>query len=344
MNPTARSILVRVVILALTVCVAVLLYLDRFCLSFVVTYIREDLRLTSGQTGFLLGAFFLTYAFGQIPGGWLADRYGTRMMLAFYLAVWSVLTGLMGLATTFVALLLFRFGCGLFEAGAYPACAGLIRRWIPKYLQGLASGVVSIGGRIGGAVSPVMTAYLMAAFMPVSTSSLITASDILKPRKLARDVLLMSEADMPAHVRQAAKRLQSRLQSETSIAVHAVADLPSDADTTVPSTAESATPAQKIMAEAVNVWLKQPDLLEGINVESIRLKLNQQSIELLDKEPAERSAADSARLNRLVLEVMFPDSIRKLYGDSWQPVLMIYGAIGVLVALIFYSFYRDTPA
>src|SRR5205807_9921492 len=131
MTDITRPTFVRYAILILTVCVAVLLYLDRFCLSFVVNYIREDLRLTSGQTGFLLGAFFLTYAFGQIPGGWLSDRYGTRMMLAFYLAVWSLLTGLMGLATTFIMLLQFRFGCGLFEAVAYPACSGLIRRWIP---------------------------------------------------------------------------------------------------------------------------------------------------------------------------------------------------------------------
>src|SRR5262245_50951393 len=109
--PAAAPTSVRYIVLALTVVVAVLLYLDRYCLGYVTPYVRESLKLTSGQTEFMLSAFFLTYAFGQLPGGWLADRYGTRWMLSIYLAVWSVLTGLTGFADTFAVLLLLRFGC-----------------------------------------------------------------------------------------------------------------------------------------------------------------------------------------------------------------------------------------
>src|ERR1019366_10349354 len=97
-------------------------------------------------------AFSLTYAIGQIPGGWLSDRFGPRLTLALYLAIWSALTGLMGFVHGFLLLVLFRLGCGLFEAGAYPACAGLIRRWIPFEKRGLARGIASIGGRLGGTI------------------------------------------------------------------------------------------------------------------------------------------------------------------------------------------------
>src|SRR6476619_6614660 len=124
--PAVSPTRVRYIILALTVVVAVLLYLDRYCLGYVTPYVKESLRLTIGQTGFMLSAFFLTYAFGQLPGGWLADRFGTRWMLSIYLAAWSILTGLTGFADTFALILLLRLGCGLFDAGAYPACAGLI--------------------------------------------------------------------------------------------------------------------------------------------------------------------------------------------------------------------------
>src|ERR1043165_8568236 len=113
-----RPTSIRYVILALTVCVAVLLYLDRYCLGFVLNYIKENYRLTEGEARFLVGAFFYTYAFGQIPCGWLSDRFGVRLMLALYLAIWSTLTGLTGFAQGFVMLVMFRFGCGLFEAGA----------------------------------------------------------------------------------------------------------------------------------------------------------------------------------------------------------------------------------
>src|ERR1043165_2618241 len=120
MTESARPSSIRYIILALTVCVAVLLYLDRFCLGYVTPYVKEGLGLTSGETGDLLSAFFLTYAFGQLPGGWLADRYGTRRMLAIYLAIWSVLTALIGFANGFFMLLLLCFGCGVFAAGGCP--------------------------------------------------------------------------------------------------------------------------------------------------------------------------------------------------------------------------------
>ena len=197
MTTAGQPTRIRYIVLALTVCVAILLYLDRYCLGYVTPYVREGLKLTDGETGFMLGAFFLTYAFGQLPGGWLADRYGTRWMLSIYLAIWSVLTGLIGFADGYFLLLLLRFGCGLFEAGAYPACAGLIRRWIPYQQRGLASGIVSLGGRIGGAITPAITGYFIIVFMPVSAPSLIAepTHDILDPRGFARDVLLIPEKD-----------------------------------------------------------------------------------------------------------------------------------------------------
>ena len=79
MTDSQRPTSIRYVILALTVVVAVLLYLDRYCLGFVLPYIRENYHLSEGDTRFLISAFFYTYAFGQIPCGWLSDRFGTQI-------------------------------------------------------------------------------------------------------------------------------------------------------------------------------------------------------------------------------------------------------------------------
>ena len=97
------------------------------------------------------------------------------------------------------------------------------------------------------------------------------------------------------------------------------------------------------MAKMVNQWLVQPHLLDDIDLSPVKAKLNRQALDLLAKQPAQLSKDETTRLNRLLLEVLFPDSIRKLYGDSWQPVLMIYGTIGVLIAVVFFAFYRNTP-
>jgi len=340
--PAVQPTRVRYIVLALTVVVAVLLYLDRYCLGYVTPYVRESLKLTSGQTGFMLSAFFLTYAFGQLPGGWLADRFGTRWMLSSYLAVWSVLTALTGFADTFFVLLLLRFGCGLFEAGAYPACAGLIRRWFPYQQRGLASGIVSLGGRIGGAITPAVTGFFIILFMPVSTSSLITdpEKDILDPKGLAHDLLTGHMADDPT--------LLNRLVLETVVGrLHhkMTDDLPRElsviAETPI---GESPSPQQiHLLANTINSWLKEPDLFRGINVDDIKPKLTRQALVLLEDPDTPHNLDKTTRLNRNILEVAFPGKIRQVLGDGWPPVLLIYGIVGVVMAVVFFLFHRDTP-
>ncbi len=161
---SARPTRIRYGVMVLATFVAILLYLDRYCLSTADRDIKADLGLAEDQMALILGSFFFTYAFCQIPFGILSDRYGPRKMLTLYMLIWSALTGCIGLARGYVDLLFFRLGCGMFEAGAYPACAGIIRRWMPYPQRGLASGIVSLGGRIGGTITPKLTAFLMISF------------------------------------------------------------------------------------------------------------------------------------------------------------------------------------
>ncbi|MFO0849555.1 MAG: MFS transporter [Gemmataceae bacterium] len=157
-------------VIAATTFVAVMLYLDRVCLSIVGAQMRPNLGLTDDQFDWLLSSFFLTYALFQLPAGWVGDRYGPARVLAVYLCLWSVCTGLMGVATGFTGLLLLRLGCGLFEAGAYPLAAAIVGRSVPPADRGWASGWVAVGGRLGGAVAPVSTAWLAAAVVVPSAA------------------------------------------------------------------------------------------------------------------------------------------------------------------------------
>ncbi len=160
-HPESRPTNIRYVVLALTTMVAVLLYVDRICLSMVASTVKIDLSLSDDDMSYVLGSFFLTYAFAQVPAGWLSDRYGGRFMLGLYLAGWSLFTGFLGFAYSWAALIALRLGCGLFEAGAYPAAVGIVGRWFPFERRGVASGVVSVGGRLGGAAAPILTVGLV---------------------------------------------------------------------------------------------------------------------------------------------------------------------------------------
>ena len=73
-SPATRPTAVRYLVVGVTSLMSVLLYLDRFCVSFAEGFIQADLGLTDVQSGWMLSAFFWTYALAQVPTGWLTDR------------------------------------------------------------------------------------------------------------------------------------------------------------------------------------------------------------------------------------------------------------------------------
>ena len=107
---------------------------------------------------------------------------------------------------------------------------------------------------------------------------------------------------------------------------------------------QSSTEAQRqVVAEAVNGWIKTPNLFHGIDLTPIETKLNNQAHAALSDSSTAQNIDQTTRVNRYVLEVLFSGSIRQIFGDGWQPVLFIYGGIGVMVAVVFFAFHRDTP-
>ncbi len=141
---------VRWLVVFAAMSMAVLLYLDRFCVSLAADYIREDLRLTQKQIGWFMGAFFYSYALAQVPAGWLSDRFGARIMLVIYILSWSVFTAMIGAVYSFLLLMAARLACGLGQAGAYPTSASIVSKWVPFSERGMANAVIAFGGRVGG--------------------------------------------------------------------------------------------------------------------------------------------------------------------------------------------------
>ena len=124
-----------------------------------------------GRMSYVLGAFFFTYALFQIPIGTLADRYGARAVLAVSITAWSLVTAFTGLADSFASLLVIRLMLGVTESGAYPAAAGLIKRWAKPDERGRFSSVVALGGRLGGFIAPLLTAWLAVSLAGVGPTA-----------------------------------------------------------------------------------------------------------------------------------------------------------------------------
>jgi sugar phosphate permease len=156
---TEQPTYVRYWVVAATAFAALWMYIDRVCFSTLAPGIGEELGIDERDMSFVLGAFFFTYALFQIPVGSLADRYGPRIVLTVAIIAWSLCTAATALAIGAWALLFVRLALGACEAGAYPAAAGLVRRWATAEERGRLSSIVAFGGRIGGAAAPFLTAF-----------------------------------------------------------------------------------------------------------------------------------------------------------------------------------------
>lgn len=139
------------------------MYLDRICLGQIVASdsFKNHIRLTDNEIDWVKGAFFWAYALAQVPAGMLSDRFGARVLITLYIASWSLFTAATSFSWGFWTLLIARLGCGLAEAGYYPASSGLVTRWAHVDARGMASGAISWGGRVGGAVAPWLTASVI---------------------------------------------------------------------------------------------------------------------------------------------------------------------------------------
>lgn len=158
---------VRYHVIGATTLAAVMLYLDRICIAEIAKLkdFRLSLDLSDAQVGMVMSAFFFAYALAQVPAGWLSDRFGARRMLPIYIAVWSLSTMLTGLANGFIMLMIVRLLFGFAQAGCYPTAGSLIKRWIELPRRGTASSIVSFGGRLGGAIAPLLTAWLLKDYL-----------------------------------------------------------------------------------------------------------------------------------------------------------------------------------
>jgi sugar phosphate permease len=312
LTKSSRPTHVRYLIVLLTTAAAFILYLDRFCLSIIERFVKEDLQLSDDQIALLLSAFFWSYALAQVPSGWFSDRWGARRMLTLYIVLWSLATGLMGLTASFLVLLALRLGCGLAQAGAYPTSAGLLSNWVPLTRRGLASSVVAVGGRAGGVAAQVMTLPIMVALVPLATSSLLGPGDVENEAGLVK--ALSQTGDSPP------ARLAARIRELWPT---------------------PGGPSAGNLQADLNTVLRRPELFQPGDLKD--WSFPQQGKQLAARPVAERTASETERLNRLLLEAAYPKEVRKLYGLGWRPVVIAYGWAGIAIAFLFWLGFRDRP-
>lgn len=160
-TPKSKSSRVRWRVLLMLFILSVVTYLDRVCISTTAPAMMKDLGLSPIQMGMVFSIFIFGYALFEIPGGWMGDHWGARVVLTRIVLWWSFFTAATAYAWSLASLLVIRLLFGVGEAGAFPNCSSAISRWFPPTERARAQGTLLTGTRLGGAIAPGIVVLLM---------------------------------------------------------------------------------------------------------------------------------------------------------------------------------------
>ena len=142
-----RNSHIRYWVIAVLFIVSSISYASRSTFTFATVPLQKEVHLSPVQIGYIFSAFGWSYVAGQIPGGALLDRYGSRAVYLWAIVLWSIFTGLQAYATwlsfvpVMISLFMLRLALGFAECPSFPANARIVANWFPKSERGTASAI-----------------------------------------------------------------------------------------------------------------------------------------------------------------------------------------------------------
>ena len=138
-------------------------FIDRVNISVAIIPMQAQFGWSESQVGIILGSFYIGYIISMTFSGFLADKYGGKIVLAYGLLFWSFFT----LITPAFAysgyffLILIRILMGLGEGVTFPAWHSIYARWIPFQERTRAIAITNSGISFGSVFGLVVTAMII---------------------------------------------------------------------------------------------------------------------------------------------------------------------------------------
>jgi ACS family glucarate transporter-like MFS transporter len=142
-----RKTYVRWLIVVVLFVVTAVNYADRATISLAGPVVSKQLGLDAKDMGFIFSAFGWAYVLAQLPGGWLLDRFGSKLVYALSIFTWSIFTaaqGLVGFLTGGLAVFVLfslRFLLGVAESPSFPGNSRVVAAWFPKQERATAAAI-----------------------------------------------------------------------------------------------------------------------------------------------------------------------------------------------------------
>jgi MFS family permease len=134
---------------------------DIMLFSMVLASLIADLSLSKVEAGLLGSAALLASAGGGLVFGFIADRWGRTKALILSVLVYSVFTGMCGLAQSVGQLAVYRVLLGFGMGGEWASGAALISETWPAEHRGKAFGVMQSMWAVGYGAAALVTALVL---------------------------------------------------------------------------------------------------------------------------------------------------------------------------------------
>jgi ACS family hexuronate transporter-like MFS transporter len=139
----------------------VLNYMDRQTITLVESQIRDSFSIPDfAGFGWVLSAFFMTYALFQVPAGFLVDRWDLRWSYAAAVAWWSLAAVATAAAPSLGWLIMCRALLGIGESFNWPCALRVTARVLPPADRSLGNGIFNSGAAVGAVLTPIVVIFL----------------------------------------------------------------------------------------------------------------------------------------------------------------------------------------
>jgi MFS transporter, FSR family, fosmidomycin resistance protein len=128
--------------------------------------IRDSFALSYAESGFVVTAYSVSLGLANAPMGILADRIGSRAVLAAGLVLVGVAAVALAVAAQYWQVLLLLVGMGLVSATYHAPAVSILSRAFPASTRGAAMGIHTAGGSLAVFAAPLVAAFFASSMSP----------------------------------------------------------------------------------------------------------------------------------------------------------------------------------
>ena len=154
----------RWLVLGLLCAITVINFIDRQTVSVLAPVIKDTFHLSNSAYGSIVAAFQFGMMSGELPMGWLMDRWGCELGLLTAVLWWSAATGMQAFTRSGIQLGITRFWMGTGECGNYSGGLKTIQSMFTRSQRTLAIGIFNGGSVIGSVIAAPFIVFLMRSY------------------------------------------------------------------------------------------------------------------------------------------------------------------------------------